>query len=50
MQKHLRCEAVDTHGHRCNKKKTHVEQTKRRKAKDDDPTIKLHSAFGSSWS
>lgn len=49
MQKHLRCEAVDSDGHRCNKKATHVNFAKRKKAKDADPTIARHSAFGRSW-
>lgn len=50
MQKHLRCESVDRYGHRCNKKSTHVDHSKRKKGKEDDPTLRLHSAFGKTWS
>lgn len=50
MQKHLRCESVDKYGHRCSKKKTHVDHERRKNAKTDDPSLKLHTAFGKSWS
>lgn len=51
MQKHLRCESVDSDGHRCNQKKGHdqLKGRKKRGAVDADLTVRRHSAFGRSW-
>lgn len=46
MNKALRCEERDTHGHRCNRKKGH----EKIKPTDDKPKdVQRHSAFGHEW-
>lgn len=51
MQKHLRCESVDSDGHRCNKKTGHDELKGRKKkgAVVEDDSVRRHGAYGKSW-
>ena len=54
MNKAIRCEARDDHGHRCTKKKGHTDVLHKKPRKgqtvgDDAAVVRQHAAFGKSW-